>query len=388
ATLNITVNNVNDAPVFASDPFSAGDATEDAAYADSIAGSASDDDGDALTYAKVSGPVWLSVAADGTLSGTPTNADVGTNAFTVSVTDSIATPVTATLNITVNAAASSIKLLRTTVTAVSNNSWKAVSLGQTYNSPVIVATPIYANSNQPPVVTRLRNVTPTGFELKLDRADGQTGAVSFDVSVVVVDEGVYTVAEHGVKMEAVKFTSTLTAYGNANWVAEARTLQNNYATPVVVGQVMSANDARWSAFWSMGSSRTEPADALNFNVGKHVGQDPDTSRADETIGYIVIEAGSGLIEGVRYEAGVGADIVQCFGDSATPYSYPLTSGLPSASAAALSQTGMDGNDGAWAVLSGSSPITPTALRLHLAEDAFKDSRRKHATEQVNYIVFQ
>jgi hypothetical protein len=101
ATLNITVLNTNDAPVFTADPIMGSDATEDAAYSGALAGSATDEDGNNLVYAKVSGPAWLSVAPDGTLSGTPGNADVGTNAFTVSVTDTIAAPVNAALHITV-----------------------------------------------------------------------------------------------------------------------------------------------------------------------------------------------------------------------------------------------------------------------------------------------
>ncbi len=105
AALNISVTNVNDAPVFTADPITGSDATEDVAYAGSIAGSASDEDGDSLAYAKVSGPAWLNVATDGTLSGTPDNSAVGANAFTVSVSDGIAPVVQATLNITVEATA-------------------------------------------------------------------------------------------------------------------------------------------------------------------------------------------------------------------------------------------------------------------------------------------
>jgi hypothetical protein len=101
-TLEITVNNVNDAPVFTADPFSATNGTQDAAYSDSISGSATDmDAGDTLTYSKVSGPAWLSVAADGTLSGTPSNNDVGTNVFFVKAEDVALASDTATLNIIV-----------------------------------------------------------------------------------------------------------------------------------------------------------------------------------------------------------------------------------------------------------------------------------------------
>ncbi len=101
ATLNITVVNVNDAPVFTADPINKPNAYEDSAYSDTIAGSATDEESDPLSYSKVSGPAWLSVASDGALSGTPTQSDVGANVFTVQVDDGNGGTDTATLNITV-----------------------------------------------------------------------------------------------------------------------------------------------------------------------------------------------------------------------------------------------------------------------------------------------
>jgi autotransporter-associated beta strand protein len=52
-----------------------------------------------LTYSKVSGPTWLSVAADGTLSGSPASTVGGTNLFTVRVTDAAGASAFATLGI-------------------------------------------------------------------------------------------------------------------------------------------------------------------------------------------------------------------------------------------------------------------------------------------------
>ncbi len=102
AVLNIAVNNTNDAPVFAADPMTGSDATEDSSYSGSLAGTASDvDSGDTLTYSKVSGPAWLNVAASGALSGTPGNANVGLNSFTVRVTDSGGLTDNAVFNVTV-----------------------------------------------------------------------------------------------------------------------------------------------------------------------------------------------------------------------------------------------------------------------------------------------
>ena len=285
------------------------------------------------------------------------------------------------------AADTSPKLVRTTVTAVSNGSWTTVDLGKNYTSAVIVATPIYPNTTTPPVVTRVANVSGSSFDLKIDRADGLTDAMTIDVSVVAVDEGVYTQAVDGVTMEAVKFTSTVTA-DKTSWVAEAQTYQNSYTAPVVVGQVMSANDSNWSVFWSMGSSRTNPANASNLNVGKHVGEDSNTTRANETIGYIVIESGSGSINGVAYEAALGADTVRGFDNSSSPYTYTLSGGLSTVSAAAASIAGMDGGNGAWAVLSGSPALTTSSIGLHALEDQIGDAELTHTTTQVGYIIFE
>ena len=55
----------NAAPLWAADPVNETDATEDAVYASTLADDASDADSDPMTFAKVSGPDWLTVASDG-----------------------------------------------------------------------------------------------------------------------------------------------------------------------------------------------------------------------------------------------------------------------------------------------------------------------------------
>ena len=75
----------NTAPVISGAPSTV--ATEDSAYADASI-SATDDDDDSFSFS-ISGPSWLSIdSVTGVLSGTPLNADVGTNDFTITVTDS------------------------------------------------------------------------------------------------------------------------------------------------------------------------------------------------------------------------------------------------------------------------------------------------------------
>lgn len=74
------------APIFNASVIAGGTATQGQPYTGTLAGSASGSAG-ALTYAKVSGPAWLQVATDGTLSGTPGPGDSGVQQWTVRVTD-------------------------------------------------------------------------------------------------------------------------------------------------------------------------------------------------------------------------------------------------------------------------------------------------------------
>lgn len=93
----------NTAPTFAADPIRKVNATAGSAYVgQTLAGSAADANGDTLTYSKVDGPPWLSVATDGAITGTPTSVNAGVNSFTVRVSDGLGGTDTAVLNITVD----------------------------------------------------------------------------------------------------------------------------------------------------------------------------------------------------------------------------------------------------------------------------------------------
>ncbi len=101
---NAAVTNSASHPAFANDPLSLGGAVAGVAYAGTLAGSASDADGNPLTYAKalLAGPSWLTVTPDGSLSGTPVTGDLGVNSWTILVEDGTGGTDAARLNITVS----------------------------------------------------------------------------------------------------------------------------------------------------------------------------------------------------------------------------------------------------------------------------------------------
>lgn len=92
----------NNAPYFVYGPLWRDSAVIGTLFGGSIAGDATDRDPDLLTFSKVSGPAWLSVAANGALSGTPAVANAGANSFIVRVSDGNGGTGNAVLNITVD----------------------------------------------------------------------------------------------------------------------------------------------------------------------------------------------------------------------------------------------------------------------------------------------
>jgi MYXO-CTERM domain-containing protein len=101
-SFTITVTNTNDAPEFTSTPPTT--ATEDQTYNYDVA-TDDVDAGDTRSIAMTSGPGWLTLTDNGdgtaTLSGTPTNADVGTHTVELVVTDAAGATDTQTFTITV-----------------------------------------------------------------------------------------------------------------------------------------------------------------------------------------------------------------------------------------------------------------------------------------------
>lgn len=267
--------------------------------------------------------------------------------------------------------------------------WTTVSLSNTYQNMVVVCTPNYTKTdNVPPMVVRVKNAAETSFDGQL-QVPGDLCPISPCVPItstvhcLVMEEGDFTLPDgNDTKVEAQKYNSTRTDE-NGSWIGERQDYVQTYTNPVVLGQVMSYNDRKWSVFWDYGPSRWDPPNASNLYTGKTVCEDTDTARADETVGFIVVEQSHGTLTGtspITYEAWLGEDRVNT-GPRSYDYQQPFTSRVGLASQAA-----MDGGNGGWAILSGPSPVAPD-LDLAIDEDWFDNSERNHTTENVAYWVF-
>src|SRR5262249_31559572 len=106
ATVAITVNPVNDAPVAGNDGYSTNEDTALTVAAPGVLGNDSDADGDPLAAQRVSGPAHgtLTLNADGSFTYTPAAGFSGTDAFTYWASDGGAVSGVATVSVTVSPA--------------------------------------------------------------------------------------------------------------------------------------------------------------------------------------------------------------------------------------------------------------------------------------------
>ena len=391
-TISITVNAqpVNQAPVLAA----IGNKTATEGQLLTFDVSAQDPDGPAplvLTHSALPDGAGFVDNGDGTgtFTWTPAGGDSAASpyALTVTATEDGGSGLSdqETISITVNEsnASGNIPMESGFVAGVDEN-WITVNLTGTYNSPVVLASPNYDEAS-PPLVVRIRNAGADSFDMRVVNVNNTAANIAgVDVYYFVVDAGVYTLAANGIQMEAVRFNSTVTDRQNS-WVGQQRSYANSYTAPVVLGQVMTENDPGFSVFWSRGPTRADAPTPSTFFAGKHVGEDGDTTRANETIGYVVIEAGEYDFDGRTFIARMGPMLVEGIADS-PPYSYDL-SNLSNVTAAVVSQSGMQGGNGGWTVLYGNDPISDTALNLAVDEDQIRDTERSHTNpEQIAYIV--
>ena len=284
-----------------------------------------------------------------------------------------------------------------------STAWTMVALDNTYNAAVPVCTytlksfsganPVY---DHPPAVTRVRNVTSSSFELRVQGwEDGP--ASTADVHCLVAEEGAHTLPD-GRLFEAHKVLSDHTSgQYSSDGAWDQNILENvtasivhNYSSPVVLGQVVSDNDSRASVFHTTNCSDRKkppfhagPDDGIC--VGKHIGMIPG-NRASEWLGYIVAEAGSGTASDLAYTIARGGDSIAGNSSSNKGYSYTVGGDFDLAVA---SQIAEDGGNGSWAVLYGNDPLPLNKIWLAVDEEiAAGDATRNHTSEQVDYWAVQ
>ena len=253
-----------------------------------------------------------------------------------------------------------------TANQANGGDWHTVTLSQSYTSPVVVMQPLSFNGSHPSVV-RLKNVTGDSFEFQIDEWDYLDGGhTAEELSYLVLEAGQHTL-ESGLVLEA--GTTTL----NQSWqtVSLSQTFAN---TPVVFTQAQTNNDP------SAVTTRQRNATSSSFQVRLQEEQANDDVHADETVGYIALTTGSGVLDGKGYEVNVTPDVVTHKKWTSITFERSYTTPI----FLAHMQT-----------FGGSDPaalryrnLGESSVQVFVEEEKSADSEIGHTSEVVSYAVFE
>jgi hypothetical protein len=278
---------------------------------------------------------------------------------------------------------------------VASENWTTVYFREAYHAfpPVPVCSVQYdLGTDLIPAVVRMTNVGPFSFDVRLQNPSNSTILHNRTVHCLVVGQGSWHLPD-GRRVEAVRYTSTVTDH-EGSWVGENQPLSlfdansnQQQQPPIVLGQVMSFQDPQWSAFWCRGWNRSSSEEANNWIVlatGKHVGKDTSTQRAAEMIGYIVLDRGHNTSLGVELETGRATAASSYVSGLVTNTSFAQSFAMVP-TVAIVSQVGMVGDEGSFAVLNGA--LATATMAVSVDEDQTTSAERDHAAESVDYAVF-
>lgn len=300
-TVTITVGPVPLPPAFSSDPLVKADASDVAAYSATLADSATDPNaGDTLTFSKIAGPGWLSVAASGALSGSPAIGDVGLNTFTVRVTDAAAHYDDAVLRITViHGFAQPTPFLRLpgnrTVTVNQPMTFNVTASNISLSAPTLLAAGLPAGANFSPTPNGKANVgtfswmpTQVGTYPVQFLAYNPDSMTNRQTLLIYVGASGEPVNGTGVPLSQTNWTVNISdllagSSGNATvvWPTVTGLLYDLYATSNTLG----AGGTQWSLVGGMVATGTQVSTAVGadgaqryFQVVLH-GSTPNTNGA-------------------------------------------------------------------------------------------------------------
>jgi hypothetical protein len=267
---------------------------------------------------------------------------------------------------------------------LTNSEWAVVRMNQYFVKPVVVCSMYYSKEHNPMAI-RIRNADTSSFEVQTIPINGGSFGGPVDVDCMVVEAGVYTAEENGIQLEASFVSSSMTStVNNFDTTGTSISFSNSYAKPVVLGQVMTANNPQHSSFYARGSDIFSPISGSGCVIGK---QGSDSSATlDEEIGYIVIEAGIGIFGGRKYEAIQGSNTISGIGNTDAPESYPLSTSVKS-TFGVNSVNSMFTQEGGFSVFYGDRISAYENQSIALVIDGSRETPRQ-TSESVGCLMFQ
>ncbi len=247
-----------------------------------------------------------------------------------------------------------------------DHNWARVDFAEPFVHPVVVAGPLSNNDSDPSVI-RLRNITSTGFEIRLQEwnyLDGTHGLET--VSYLVLEKGTHTL-DDGTQIEA----GTFTASGGATKTVE---YTSTFATePVVMTTQATFNDTNTA------TSRLKDISTSGFSVSIEEEEQSSRTHGEESIGYIAWEQSNTTIGNMKVIVAKTSKIVKHKWYT-IKYGEQLIE-IPLFLAAMSPQKG--GNTASIRYTN----RTDSSVQVKVAEEQSKDREVRHSRETIGYFLF-
>ncbi|BCU79179.1 autotransporter-associated beta strand repeat-containing protein [Luteolibacter sp. LG18] len=281
----------NFAPVFSGNPLVKPSVFVGNAFSSSVSSDASDaNPGDTLTFSKTSGPAWLTVAANGALTGTPAAGDTGVNSFVVRATDTVGAYAETTVAVNVAGALTNLYWDGTSTSWNSAANWSTASGATTPDPAVVPGTTNLAVFN----MTGLTTVQAITLDAN-QSVGGITVATSGTTSLtgggtnrtLTLDVGGITVNSGG---GALTIGSAVSGQNVAITLAGSQAWSNSGAAMTINNNV-TGSGLNWS---NTGSVTFRAGAVLNLGTGTltHNSGTLDLQNNANTIGNVFINGGT------------------------------------------------------------------------------------------------
>ncbi len=342
----------------------------------------------AVTASEIAGSIPLEVTFSGASSSDPEDEAIsyswnfgdGSTAQGVSAVHTFTTVGAFTVSLTVTDDGGASSTTTTTITTDEltptfhielddieiDHNWVRIDFAEPFVDPVVVAGPLSSNGSHPSII-RLRNISSSGFEIRLQEWEYLDGSHSLEkVSYLAMEKGRHTL-EGGTQIEAGNFQAS----GGSKKDVQFTTVFSE--EPVLITSLQSFADTKAA------TSRIKSISDTEFSVSIEEEELSTVAHDEETIGYIAWEPVNTTIGNMKVIADRTSKAVKHKWYTIN-YGEQLTES-PLFLAAMSPQVG--GNTASIRYTN----KTDSSIQVKVEEEQSKDSEVRHSRETVGYFIF-
>ena len=242
--------------------------------------------------------------------------------------------------------------------------WTTVYLSKSFSNPIIIANPMSIKGGDPAVI-RIRNVTESSFEIRVQEWDYLDGIHTEEsVNYIVMEAGTHKLSD-GSTIEAGKF--------NTNSALKSVSFKSSFrVTPVVLSGIGTYNDQ------DAVTGRISHVTTTEYKFRLQEQEANNDGHVEETIFYIAWEPSAGEIDGMKFEVANTRNE-----NSSAPNYIPFNDPFSYAPFYIADMQTFFGKDTANIRLQAKDANGVTTL---IDEEQSRDSETKHCNEVVGYIA--